>query len=49
MDWAEGEEGLFSDFSAWEYALADNNKMAITSTKIILWSFIGLGIPSLWS
>src|SRR5882672_8402790 len=26
-DWAEGEEGLFSDFPAWEYALADINKV----------------------
>src|SRR5882724_3122955 len=35
-DWAEGEEGLFSDFPAWEYALADINKVAITSTNMIL-------------
>src|SRR6266481_1189522 len=35
-DWAEGEEGLFSDFPAWEYALADINKVAITSSNMIL-------------
>jgi hypothetical protein len=36
MDWVEGDEGLFPDFPAWEYALADNHKMAITSTNMIL-------------